>query len=149
ADTTARAWLRISLTECNLIVDAGTNVQLDKLFRPSITNSSSADTQSFLALSNWTRVEVGLLLQTQFVQGGSPITIKASKASSDSVQNDREVVKGYSRPALDRLHRFTRLWRAIRQSQDWSIPELDMVLSSLAQRGTRPTLTMPLLVNLS
>ena len=149
ADTTARAVLGISLNERDLIVNAGTNAQLDKLFGTGITGSTSADTQLFLALTTWTRDELGQLFKTQFVQGGNAITIQPSKASGASVQNDKEVVSRYSRPALDRLHRFTRLWRAIRQSQKWSTPELDLILSSLAQPGAGPTLTVSILVDIA
>lgn len=149
ADTTARAWLGISLAERDLIVNVGANAQLDKLFGVGITASTSADTQLFLTLSTWTRDELGQLLKTQFVQAGNAITIEPGKASAESVQNDREVVNGYSRPALDRLHRFTRLWLAIRRSEQWSIPELDLVLSSLASTGVAPTVTSPMLVDLA
>jgi hypothetical protein len=149
ADTTARARLGLSLVERDLIVKAGTNQQVDALFGTSISAATSSDTQLFLALSNWTRDELGQLLKTSFAQGGNPITIESSKASRQSVQNDREVVKGYSRPALDRLHRFTRLWRAIQRSQRWSIPELDLVLTSLAQPNPAPIISGPLLASIA
>lgn len=149
ADTTACARLGLSVVERGLIVNAGTNQQVDALFGTSISAATSSDTKLFLALSNWTRDELGQLLKTSFVQGGTPITIESSKASAQSIQNDREVVKGYSRPALDRLHRFTRLWRAIQRSQPWSIPELDLVLTSLAQPNPTPSLSSPLLTSIA
>ncbi len=148
ADTTARARLGLSLVERDLIVNNGSNQQVDALFGTGISAATSSDTQLFLAVTNWTRDELGQLLKTSFVQGGNPITIESSKASPESVQNDREVVKGYSRPALDRLHRFTRLWRAIQRSKPWSIDELDLVLTSLAQPNPTPTLSGPLLANI-
>jgi Tc toxin complex TcA C-terminal TcB-binding domain/Neuraminidase-like domain/Salmonella virulence plasmid 28.1kDa A protein len=149
ADTTARARLGLSLVERDLVVNAGTSQQVDALFGTAISAGTSSDTQLFLALSKWTRDELGQLLKTSFVQDGNPITIESSKASAASVQNDREIVKGYSRPALDRLHRFTRLWRAIQRSQPWSIPELDLVLASLTQLNQAPIISGPLLANIA
>ena len=149
ADTTARAQLGLSLVERDLIIDTGTNAQLDRLFGATISTSVNSTTQLFLALGAWTRDELGQMVETQFVQAGNAITIQSGKASAASVQNDREVVSGYSRPALDRLHRFTRLWRAVRRSEKWSIPEMDIVLSILASPGAPPALTSPMLVDIA
>jgi len=149
ADTTVRAQLGLSLVERDLIVNVGSTQQVDALFGTAISAGASSDTQLFLALTDWTRDELEQLLKTSFVQGGTPITIESSKASAESVQNDREVVKGYTRSTLDRLHRFTRLWRAIQRSKPWSIPELDLVLTSLTQARVAPQLSMPLLVSIT
>ncbi|MFE9018147.1 neuraminidase-like domain-containing protein [Streptomyces sp. NPDC007808] len=75
-----------------------------------------------------TRDDLGALLGTAFVGG---LRVQAGRRSADSVQNDMEYVAGASSEALDRLHRFTRLWRAL----TWSIGELDLVLAALRDEG--------------
>lgn len=75
-----------------------------------------------------TRDDLGALLATRFV---GRLRIQAGRRTADSVQNDIEYVAGMTARALDRLHRFTRLWRAL----DWSVEELDLVLQSLKDEG--------------
>jgi Tc toxin complex TcA C-terminal TcB-binding domain/Neuraminidase-like domain/Salmonella virulence plasmid 28.1kDa A protein len=96
------------------------------------------------------REELGLLLDTRFVtrNGAEPIQVRLEKASAQSVQNDAERVYGLTSGALDRLHRFARLRRSLRwkpagatEERGWSSPELDLVLSQLADAGLGADLT--------
>lgn len=130
AKTSARARLGLSVAEHDLIAPGQpvTNTFLTALYGGSITTGITAnkeiDVQKFLALTHWTRDELGQLLKTEFVRHTNSITLQSTKASAASVQNDVEVVKGLDVPVLDRLHRFTRLWRKL----GWSIAELDQAL---------------------
>ena len=90
------------------------------------------------------------LLETRFVtrNGAEPIEIRSEKASAQSVQNDIERVHGLTLGALDRLHRFARLRRSLRwkpagatEERDWSIAELDLVLTHFADAGFGGDLT--------
>ncbi|MEQ1566583.1 MAG: neuraminidase-like domain-containing protein [Myxococcota bacterium] len=70
------------------------------------------------------------LVATHFVdRPGDRMVLRAEKSTPDSVQNDVERVDGLSVANLDRLHRFTRLWRA----GSWSIEELDLLLGSFVE----------------
>lgn len=88
------------------------------------------DAQLLLAPMGLTRAELGELVATRFVQAGSsnPIEIQAGKRDPiNSLQNDIERVSNLTLKALDRMHRFTRLWRRL----PWTIGELDLVLLHL------------------
>ncbi len=132
--TTAAA-LNISDREHKLIAEK--NLDLTFLrnlygidFAPSGGTINPFDAKLLLRYTALTREDLGLLLQTRFVIGGETprVEIRAEKASSDSVQNDVERVHNLTLNALDRLHRFARLWRRV----PWSIPELDLVLTQLS-----------------
>src|SRR5207342_1144323 len=67
------------------------------------------------------------IVETRFVRAGAGRTrIEAGKQTQNSVQNEIERVHGLTYDALDRMHRFTRLWRRL----SWSIGELDLVLTA-------------------
>ena len=51
-------------------------------------------------------------------------------ASTGSVQNDYEMIRGLSVRRLDRLHRLLRLWRVL----PWTVGEIDYVLMRLSAR---------------
>src|SRR5699024_10057763 len=76
------------------------------------------------------RKELRILLATRFVKSNTtaPIYIKAEKRDSDSVQFDIERVENVTLEALDRIHRFVRLWR----KTNWCMEELDLVLSQIS-----------------
>lgn len=129
----SRARLGFSLTEWGLVAVPRDNDQpfLTRIYGADITTAltpaKEIDSQRFLKLASWSREDLGKLFNTQFVSGGANVTIRAKKSSVDSVQNDIEVVSGLTYGILDRLHRFTRLWRKL----PWTIPELDLVLVAL------------------
>ncbi len=101
------------------------------------------DVQILLKSMNLTRGELGQLIATTFVLTGNqehggrirPVRIQGEKKVPDgadaSVQNDIERIHHLSKVALDRMHRFTRLWRHL----PWTIRELDLVLDHMAQAG--------------
>jgi Tc toxin complex TcA C-terminal TcB-binding domain/Neuraminidase-like domain/Salmonella virulence plasmid 28.1kDa A protein len=134
--TYTRARLGLSLAEWSLITSsAQTNSQLLKqLYPPEVTGPvfltppAVVDMQDLLNVTRWTRNDLGELMAAKFVRSGTTITITSGKQSADSVQNDIEMVKGIDPGVLDRLHRFTRLWKKV----GWTIEELDLVLSTIA-----------------
>ena len=69
------------------------------------------DAQSLLGPMGVKRDELEQLVATRFVAGGA-IQIVGEKSDADSVQNDIERMHGLTASPADRLHRFTRLWRA-------------------------------------
>ena len=91
------------------------------------------DAQLLLKPMGVSRHELGELVVTRCVteNGALDIRIAGEKRSADSVQNDIENISGLTRAALDRMHRFVRLWRAT----SWRIGELDLVLTHLEQAG--------------
>jgi hypothetical protein len=105
---------------------------------------SKNDVQLLLKAMGVTRAEIGQLITTQFVctaygmvihGGAESVEIHSEKRVSEgddaSAQNDIERIHGLSEIALDRMHRFTRLWRHV----PWSIKELDLVLHKLRLAG--------------
>ena len=72
------------------------------------------------------------------------MTVRPSKTDAASIQNDIEVVTGLDAGVVDRLHRFTRLWRKV----GWSIEELDLALRTVAPAGT-PVITPTVFVQLA
>ena len=88
------------------------------------------DAQDLVKAIEVTRGELADLLGGRFVQAGSEetIEIRSERRTPESIQNDIERVHGLSQSSLDRLHRFTRLWRAT----GWTVRELDLTLAHLA-----------------
>ncbi len=89
------------------------------------------DVQDLLSPIGVERDELGDLLDVRFVRERAAITIRSEKRDAASVQNDIERVRGLTLGALDRLHRFVRLWRAT----GWRTGELDIVRTRLEQSG--------------
>ncbi|MBX2968264.1 MAG: hypothetical protein KF803_02750 [Cyclobacteriaceae bacterium] len=79
------------------------------------------------------RKELGRILKSQFVtnKGADNIVIQGEKLDANSIQNDIERVKNLTYNALDRAHRFVRLWR----KTNWSIEELDYLIIQLNTAG--------------
>jgi len=79
------------------------------------------------------RGELERVLKTKFVtnNGSTNIVIQGEKTDANSIQNDIERVKNLTYDALDRIHRFVRLWR----KTVWTIVELDLVLTQLRDAG--------------
>lgn len=91
------------------------------------------DAQLLLKALGLNRDELGWLVRTQFItnKGVDNILIKGEKISSASVQNDIERIRNLTYDALDRMHRFVRLWR----KTPWSIQELDLLLAHIDAAG--------------
>ncbi len=91
------------------------------------------DAQLLLAPMGVSRHDLGELIATRYVTGNGAVNIRivGEKRSAESVQNDVENITGLTRAALDRMHRFVRLWRAT----GWRIGELDLVLTHLEAAG--------------
>jgi hypothetical protein len=115
------------------------------------------DVQELLARTGLTRGELSDLAVARFVttNGANPIEIRSAKRTQDSVQNDVERVTGLRTASLDRLHRFTRLTRAVNRAlagsptgpgkPAWTIPELDLLVQQLAAAGVPAGLDTPML----
>lgn len=131
-----RAALKISPKEHKLITTKNTNFLFLKNLYGGVPfperegdQLNKFDVQLLLKDMGLSRKELGELIETQFIPAGldEAISIKPGKWPIDSVQNNIEWIKGLSLGSLDRMHRFTRLWRKV----PWSIGELDLVLVHL------------------
>jgi len=90
------------------------------------------DAQVLLRAMGVPRSQLGELAVSSFATSGGPaIEIRGEKRSAASIQNDIENVHGLTTAALDRLHRFVRLWRAT----GWRVGEVDLVLRHLREAG--------------
>ncbi|QDG52118.1 hypothetical protein FIV42_15610 [Persicimonas caeni] len=94
---------------------------------------SAFDAQDLVAATGLTRNELGRAVNSWYVSeaGSVAITIRGEKRSNESIQNDIERIRGLKPSSLDRLHRFTRLWRAL----GWTIEEVDLALERLDDEG--------------
>jgi hypothetical protein len=135
ATTVATAALGLAAEEIPLITTAhATQSFLKKIYGQQFParyggGLADVDAQDLLPPMGLNRAQLGELVQTRFVtaDGKLAITIAGGKRNADSIQNDVEWVSGLTLQALDRMHRFTRLWR----KQIGSIPELDLLLGCL------------------
>ena len=141
----SRTTLKLSKREYELITRPDLNIAvLNCLYDIGFNILASSgkvdpfDAQLLLKPMGLTRAELSDLVETAFViTGGFELTegifirIKGEKTNEDSVQNDIERIYGLTTTSLDRMHRFTRLWRQV----PWSIWELDLVLFHLAKAG--------------
>ncbi len=87
-----------------------------------------------LARSGLDYQELSRLLNTTFINGGeAPVTILAEPPGSCDVAT--MTIAGLTQDALDRLHRFVRLWRCL----GWDVYDLDEAIANL-QSATAPGL---------
>ena len=88
--------------------------------------------QLFLRATALSHDIVEAILKTRFVNadGSANVRIETAieKRTPDDVQSTVELVKNVSPRRLDRIHRFTRLWRRL----GWTVQELDYLLTQLA-----------------
>ncbi len=149
----ARSHLQLSKREYDLVTQANIDLNFLKtlyglpfqietgsnhvaFWDPTLTSGSKEyqesknDVQLLLKFMGLKRKELGDLILTQFVtaNGTEPLAIRGEKRTPESVQNDIERIYGVKPTSLDRMHRFTRLWRQL----PWTIAELDLVLSHLS-----------------
>ena len=134
----SKAKLNLSDKEYFLLTNPdATPVFINRVYGITFTVTSGKitpfDAQLLIKSIKISRSELGNLLSTWFVtnNGADNIIIKGEKINSDSIQNDIERIKNLTYEALDRAHRFVRLWRETK----WSIEELDLVLYKLNQDG--------------
>jgi hypothetical protein len=135
----ALARLRLSLPPKDFeLITSQTNSGLpflERVYGIDFTEAVSAiqkfDAQLLLKPMAVSRHELGELIATRFVTAKGTISIRivGEKKTPDSIQNDIENISGLTRVALDRMHRFVRLWRAT----GWRIGELDLVLTHVEQ----------------
>lgn len=136
----AQAELHLSPEEWQLVTDQElTTARLNQLYHLTFVAQGpgfrSLDAQELVMAMGIDRTELDALIATDFVRAsGATISVKAEKRSADSVQNDIENVHGLTADALDRMHRFTRLWRHV----PWSIAELDRLLSAIGANALIP-----------
>jgi len=129
----AKAKLDLTRREFELITEADlTPAFLESLYGISFSVTSGKiapfDAQSLLQVAGIDRGELGRLIKTRFVSGGTAdIVIKGEKRDAESVQNDIERIRDLTFDALDRMHRFVRLWK----KTGWTIEELDAVLAAI------------------
>lgn len=110
---------------------------------PDDAEASRNDVQLFLKATGLNRVELGQIISTHFIHAGNVelpghgvfVEIRSEKripsGENASVQNDIERIHNLTKVSLDRIHRFTRLWRKL----SWTIPELDLILKQLAKQN--------------
>jgi Neuraminidase-like domain len=135
----AIADLGLSDAEHGLIVtSATTQARLRKLFGLAFAFGAGGvveplDAQDLVRAMGVTRDQLGDLLDTRYVSadGAEAIEIRGERRGPDSVQNDIERVRNLRVSSLDRLQRFTRLWRAT----GWTVRELDLTLAGLREAG--------------
>jgi hypothetical protein len=139
-DVLARTTLNLSLEEYALITQANPDqtfledlYNIAFIFEPGSSDKISPfDVQEILKPMSLSRSDMGELIKTRFVSGG--IQIIAEKRDTNSVQNDIEKIYNLTLEVLDRMHRFTRLWRRLPPKADapdtprWTMTELDLVL---------------------
>lgn len=93
---------------------------------------TAVDVQQLLPRTGVSREDLGKLITTSFITtGGASVSIRAERRNSDSIQNDIEKIHGLTVDVLDRMHRFTRLWKKV----PWTIEELDRVLNALSNNS--------------
>jgi hypothetical protein len=87
--------------------------------------SALANVKTFLLKTGLEYEELLELLDLKFINPAGSITIQHLDASCDT---DKKIIQVLDRQALDRIHRFLRLWRKLNHWQMW---ELDLVIDRL------------------
>lgn len=123
------ATLSISAGEASLIQTVRRNSAFfEELYNLKEPFEAPVDVQHLLSVMGVSRAAFGKLLQSQYVQKAAPageiLSIKAVKSTPDSLQVDLEQVENLNVEALDRLHRLTRLWKAL----GWEVELVDFVV---------------------
>ena len=137
-DEISKARLELSEKEHQLITEPDTSPAfIQRIYGIPFTLTAGSITpfnvQLLLKPMEVDRKELGRVFKSRFVtnNGTDNIVIKGEKIDVNSIQNDIERVKNLTYDALDRAHRFVRLWR----KTSWSIEELDLVLTQLHNSG--------------
>jgi len=124
--------------------ETGNNLWLNYSFAvPNATlppaNVRIALVKTFLIKSKLEYDELLTLLDQRFVNPAGTIYIEHRDGSCDT---DKKVIRGLDANALDRIHRFLRLWRKL----DWKMWEVDFAIMSPGVGGG--SLDEPFLINL-
>ena len=134
----SRAKFSFSNKELILVSQKDVNQSfLKRVYGINFVNAGSKikpfDAQDLLKALYLTRDELGYLLETEYAtnSGALNILIKSEKKDSSSIQNDIERIRNLNYSALDRIHRFIRLWR----KTSLSIIELDICLTYMKSMG--------------
>ncbi|AIZ40200.1 Tc toxin subunit A-related protein [Cellulophaga baltica] len=137
-DEISKARLNLSEKEFQLItVPDNTPAFINRAYGITFTVTAGKITpfnaQLLLKPMGIDRKELGRIFKSRFAtnNGTDNIIIKGEKIDATSIQNDIERVKNLTYDALDRVHRFVRLWR----KTSWSIEELDLILTHLHHPG--------------
>ncbi len=134
----SKAKLNLSEKEFQLITEADNSPSfLKRVYGISFAVQAGKikpfDAQLLLKPMGLNRKELERLINTRFVTNNAAnnIVIQGEKIDNNSIQNDIERIKNLTFDALDRAHRFIRLWR----KTTWSIEELDLTLAQLDLAG--------------
>ncbi|BAZ33812.1 hypothetical protein NIES4074_63260 (plasmid) [Cylindrospermum sp. NIES-4074] len=90
------------------------------------TSFNDFDVQDFIRLAGINREQLDELRSLTFNSDLKAILV-SNKSNPDDLQSCQEVMRNLTQSRLDFIHRFIRLWK----KTTWSIPELDLVLTSL------------------
>ena len=130
----AAEYLAISLDERGLICDAKPG---DQQAIWGLTVIDLQNVKTFLARTGLEYEQLLALLDLTFVNPGGALSIEHLDATCDT---DKKRINGLDPDALDRIHRFLRLWRKL---DGWEMWELDLPL-----RAPGKTLDTSFLVDL-
>lgn len=86
--------------------------------------------QHFITYAGISRKQLDELLNTTFNPEISKVKVKTVKDPAD-IQKYSESLDQLTAERLDHIHRYVRLWR----HTSWDIPEFDLVLNALKQKG--------------
>ncbi len=101
--------------------------------------------QELLDRSGLSYAQLDLLIAAWFINPAGALSISAKTgAPVDTCDTTNLQINGIAADALDRLHRFVRLLRAL----GWTIPETDKALRAFAADAHAPALTNETLVKL-
>ncbi|MEG4576203.1 neuraminidase-like domain-containing protein [Microcoleus sp. N3A4] len=84
------------------------------------------DVQDFIRLAGISREQLDELRSLTFNPELKAVWV-GNKSNPDDLQSCQEVMRNLTESRLDFIHRFIRIWK----KTTWSIPELDLVLTSL------------------
>jgi hypothetical protein len=108
-------------------IPAGTTSIFDAALGQTVTRGGPLEllqnASILLQQSRLSFVELQAMLATQFVQGTAPLAIEPN----DICQPSKMTIAGLTAEHLNRLHRFTRLWRKL----GWTAREVDLAIQAL------------------
>ncbi len=134
----ARARLNLSAKAAELITTPLPSASLVALYRITTNVTAldvplpAAEMATLLTATRLDHATLSAALSSDFLRRDGTtvprVSIVLGKRDPSDVQNNSEVVNNLTLRRLDRLHRFTRLWRTL----PWTVAELDAVLLHFA-----------------
>jgi hypothetical protein len=112
-------------SEKNLILVADSAIAVQQIIWGETSANwldTVANVKNFLDKINLTYNDLLALLDLKFINPNGDITIQHLDASCDT---DKKVIQNLDAAKLDRIHRFLRLWRKLK---NWKMWELDLVI---------------------